>query len=124
MSENINTILDDFEDLAARLSGLLRQEQLNLSEGASLEATVSQKRKLLDELSTTCASLREYRENAGRVRSAEQSRIEFLQQKLMSLLKLDRGVEKAYLSSTATRVHGLNHMPAASRVGQLYAQRS
>lgn len=118
--EPLEAILDDYESLTDRLSDLLKQEQAHLNAGGSLEDTVDAKRELLEAITALNARLQAVGRERPPVAERLKSRMETVQNRLMSVLKLDRSVEKAYLSLSARTPAPPQLDPAPGRVGQAY----
>jgi len=120
---SLEQVLEDFDILTEQIGELLRREQQNLKEGRVLDETAAEKEMLLNRLAELNTAMRAHRES-GIVRMDEHQKrkIEFVQHKLMSILKTDRSLEKLYLANSVNRMETQNLKPVASRVSQVYGK--
>jgi len=120
--QSIGSLLADYEAFASRLGELLRQEQSHLARGGSLEDSMEEKKELLGAISELNNRLKIYGRDRGPMGDSVKARVEVLQHKLMSILKLDRTVEKQYLSHSVGAPARPQLVPVLSRVGQMYGK--
>jgi predicted nuclease with TOPRIM domain len=120
----IGSLLASYDALTDRLGELLKREHVHLKEGRSLEDTMDEKKALLEEITDLNAQLQNYGRDRASIGTVEKTRVEGLQNKLMLILKLDRAVEKQYLSISAQVRTRLKLDPIPSRVSQAYGKRS
>jgi hypothetical protein len=118
----IENLLAQYDALAGVLGELLKREQANLKSGGSLEATMDEKKHLLSQIVAMNQTLQNYSAQRERLQAPVKARIEQLQNKLMLILKLDRSVEKAYLSASSPATQDLKLDPVPSRVSRAYAR--
>jgi flagellar biosynthesis/type III secretory pathway chaperone len=97
-NQSLDSILDEYEALIDSLSNLLKQEQALIKQGVSLDNALDVKRGLLGKITELNARLQAISREGHAVSLASKPAIERVQNRLMSVLKLDRSVEKAYLS--------------------------
>lgn len=120
IEQTVEELLAKYEQLAEKIGGLLKREQANLKSGHSLAATVDEKKHLLDKIVAMNQVLRDYGENRVRLTDSVKAKVEHLQNKLMLILKMDRAVEKAYLSASSPAPNDLKLKPVPSRVNRAY----
>jgi hypothetical protein len=118
--QTIERLLAKYDALTGQLGELLKREQANLKNGRSLEATLEEKKELLVQITAMNQALRAYGQQRERLLGPVKAKIEHLQNKLMLVLKLDRAVEKSYLSASSPVVGDLNLNPVPSRVSRAY----
>lgn len=112
-------ILENYAQLTDSILALLHEERELLRQDPlpAMETLHERKRSLLRQLDVALAQLRGLtEENTGTV---DRERMEFVQQKLMQILRLDREVEKLFLAS-GKRSALPEMVPAAAFVGNRY----
>jgi chromosome segregation ATPase len=119
--QTIESLLAEYDALTGQLGELLKREQANLKSGGSLEVTIEEKQEMLVQITAMNQALRAYSQQRERLPGAVKAKIEHLQNKLMLVLKLDRAVEKAYLSASSPVTGDLKLNPVPSRVSRAYA---
>ena len=119
--QTIERLLAEYDALTGQLGELLKREQANLKSGRSLEATMEEKQGLLVQITAMNQALRAYGQQRERLLDPVKAKIEQLQNKLMLILKLDRAVEKSYLSASSPVTGDLKLDPVPSRVSRAYA---
>lgn len=123
-NEPLENVLAAYEGLTDRLSDLLKREQGNLPQGVPLEATIEEKRLLLDELSALNERLKVVGLDRTPLSAGARAQIETVQNRLMSVLKHDRSVEKSYLSLFVRSAGPPSMSPAPGQVAQTYQRQN
>ncbi|MCH8473710.1 MAG: hypothetical protein LAT55_00600 [Opitutales bacterium] len=119
-NDSLELLLSKYVDLTDRLSALLKREQSHMNQGLSLEETVDEKRVLLEEITNLNADLQAIGRERAPLDVEAKARMETVQNRLMSVLKLDRSVEKTFLSNFARPPAPPKLDPAPKRVSQVY----
>ena len=116
---NITEILDRYEALAHEILSLLQEERTCLKNGLPSDPLLERKRGLIAELGDAVGQVRVYRERRTEDVSPVSERLQFVQQRLMKILQLDREVEKLFLG-ISMRPALPDLAPVAARVGKAY----
>lgn len=119
-NDSLEFLLDKYEELTDRLSELLKREQAHMNQGLSLEETVDEKRLLLEDITHLNVRLQAIGQDRPLIPAETKARMETVQNRLMSVLKLDRSVEKTFLSNFARPHAPPKFDPAPNRVNQAY----
>jgi len=120
----LNDLLEDYDQLTTDCRELLEDELSRLRSGQEEPeaAFVERKQALIRQLDHRLDSLKALRNELEEAPYGSKSRLDFLQQKFMQILKLDREIEKTLLTSgRRNEVDGaaMNH----ARITNAYRQR-
>ena len=115
----ISEILDRFEHRSDDILTLLKEERACLKEGQPTEELLERKRLLIEQLTQLVDQVRAYRKSTTVDISVVKDRLSYVQQRLMTILQLDREVEKLFLG-TSLRPSAPELVPTASKVGAAY----